>query len=131
LDPKFLSLSEIFQIHQDQVNRFGGDPGIRDLSGLKSALAMPAATFGGEFLHPDIISMAAAYLFHIIGNHPFVDGNKRTGTVAAIVFLSLNAYEFDAPEEDLIDMVLAAASGRSGKEEVTQFIRRWTTKGNI
>jgi death-on-curing protein len=129
LDPKFLSLAEVLQIHQDQVSRYGGDPGIRDLNGLKSALGMPAATYGGDFLHADIFSMAAAYLFHITGNHPFVDGNKRTGTIAALVFLALNDHDFNAPEDDLTDMVMAVASGQLDKSDVTMFIRKWTKPG--
>ena len=124
MDPKFLSLAEVLEIHQDQVTRYGGDPGIRDLNGIKSALGMPAATFGGEILHPDIIAMAAAYLFHITGNHPFVDGNKRTGTVTALVFLDLNEYELSAPEDDLTYMVMAVASGQLDKDEVTRFFRK-------
>ena len=126
--PKFLSFAEVIEIHQDQLARYGGDPGIRDLNGLKSALGTPAATFGGEFLHPDICTMAAAYLFHITGNHPFVDGNKRTGTVAALVFLDLNGYEFNVPEDDLTDMVMAVASGRADKGEVVMFFKKWTVK---
>ncbi|MDF1526557.1 MAG: type II toxin-antitoxin system death-on-curing family toxin [bacterium] len=126
--PKFLSFAEVIEIHQDQLARYGGDPGIRDLNGLKSALGTPAATFGGEFLHPDICTMAAAYLFHITGNHPLVDGNKRTGTVAALVFLDLNGYEFNAPEDELTDAVMAVASGQSGKDEVTEFFRKWTRR---
>ena len=129
LDPKFLSRAEVLQIHQDQVSRYGGDPGIRDLNGLKSALGMPAATYGGDFLHTDIFSMAAAYLFHITGNHPFVDGNKRTGAVAALVFLTLNGYNFIAPEDDFTNMVMALASGQLDKAEATVFIRKWTRRG--
>ena len=128
INPIFLSLAEVLQIHHDQVSRYGGDPGIRELNGLKSALGMPAATYGGEFLHPDIVSMAAAYLFHITGNHSFVDGNKRTGTVAALVFLTLNGYHFNAPEDDLTDMVMAVASGQLDKSSVTLFIRKWSKR---
>ena len=126
MDPKFLSLAEVLQIHQDQVSRYGGDPGIRDLNALKSALGIPAATYGGDFLHTDIFSMAAAYLFHITGNHPFVDGNKRTGTVATLVFLALNGHKFNAPEDDLTDMVMAVAAGQLDKSDIALFIRKWT-----
>ena len=126
MDPKFLSLAEVLQIHQDQVSRYGGDPGIRDLNALKSALGIPAATYGGDFLHTDIFSMAAAYLFHITGNHPFVDGTKRTGTVATLVFLALNGHKFNAPEDDLTDMVMAVAAGQLDKSDIALFIRKWT-----
>jgi len=130
LNPVFLSLAEVLEIHQDQVTRYGGEQGIRDMGGLKSALGMPAATFGGEFLHPDIFGMAAAYLFHICQNRPFVDGNKRTGTVAALVFLDLNGYGFNAPEDDLTDVVMAVASGQMDKHELALFIRQWAIKMN-
>ena len=71
------------------------------------------ATFGGEFLHSTIPSMAAAYLFHICQNHPFVDGNKRTGANAAITFLLINDWEPDFSEDELVDLVLSVASGTS------------------
>jgi death-on-curing protein len=78
-DPVFLTLGEVIEIHRDQIERYGGDPGIRDLSRLQSVLATPVAGFGGRYLHTDLFAMAAAYLFHITQNHPFVDGNKRAG----------------------------------------------------
>ena len=126
MEPHFLTLAEVLEIHQDQIARYGGDPGLRDMGLLKSALGMPAATFGGEFLHTDMFQMAAAYLYHLVKNHPFIDGNKRVGAVAAIVFLTLNGYAFDAPEEDFAEMVLAVARGELDKAEVAVAIRKWT-----
>jgi death-on-curing protein len=126
VDPTFLSLAEVLEIHRDQVARYGGACGIRDIALLKSALGMPPATYGGQFLHTDIYEMAAAYLFHIAQNHPFLDGNKRVGAVAALVFLALNGYDFDAPEDDLADMVLDVARGITGKADVAVFFRRWS-----
>lgn len=123
----FLSLAEILEIHKDQIARYGGATGIRDIELLKSAMGMPPAMYSGAFLHTDIHEMAAAYLFHMVMNHPFVDGNKRTGTVAALVFLILNGYELQAPEDDLANMVIDLASGKISKSDVTLFIRRWTT----
>jgi death-on-curing protein len=73
-DPVFLTLGEVIEIHHDQIERYGGDSGIRDLGLLQSAMAMPAAGFGGRYLHADLCEMAAAYLFHITQNYPFVDG---------------------------------------------------------
>jgi len=126
VDPIFLSLAEVLTIHQDQVNRYGGASGIRDIDLLKSALGMPQATYGGRFLHPNIYEMAAAYLFHLVKNHPFNDGNKRTGAVAALVFLTLNGFDFDALDDDFAKMVLAVAGGEWDKADVTAFIRRFT-----
>jgi death on curing protein len=121
----FLSLSEVLEIHQDQVARYGGSLGVRDLELLKSALGMPMATFGGEYLHTDIFEMTAAYLFHIVKNHPFIDGNKRVGAVAALVFLALNGHDFTAPQEKFADFVLSVAKGGLDKADVTVFIRKW------
>jgi death-on-curing protein len=125
VNPVFLSLGEVLEIHRDQIERYGGDPGIRDLGLLQSALAMPAAGFDGRYLHSDLFAMAAAYLFHIVQNHPFADGNKRTGAVAALVFLSLNGIEIDADEEEFESMVLSVAQGRSDKAAVTEFFRKY------
>lgn len=126
MDPKFLSLGEVLAIHRDQIARYGGSPGIQDMDLVKSAAAMPSATYGGEFLHTDIFEMAAAYLFHIVKNHPFMDGNKRAGAVAALVFLDLNGYDFNAPEDVFAEMVLAVARGEMDKARVAVFIREWS-----
>lgn len=124
----FLNLSEVLEIHQDQVLRYGGSPGIRDLELLKSALGMPAITFGGEYLHTTIYEMAAAYLFHLVKNHPFIDGNKRVGAVAALVFLALNGFDFTAPQDKFTDFVISVAKGDLDKADVVIFIRKWTSK---
>jgi len=124
MSPVFLNLSEVLRIHRDQIERYGGEPGIRDLGLLQSALAMPAAGFGGRFLHNDLFEMAAAYLFHITRNHPFVDGNKRTGAACALVFLELNDIEINASEDELVEIVTAVAEGRAEKEAIADFFRR-------
>ena len=101
--PVFLTFAEAIEIHQYQIAHFGGDLGIREVDLLRSALAMPSATFDGRFLHADLAEMAAAYLFHITEDHPFVDGNKRTGAMAAIIFLDLNGCDFDASDAELTE----------------------------
>lgn len=120
MDPVFLSLDEVLEIHEQQIERYGGSAGIRDPAGLESAVATPQATFGGEFLHPSIPAMAAAYLFHLCQNHAFIDGNKRVGANAAITFLLMNDWDATFGEEELVDLVLSVASGRLGKEALTQ-----------
>lgn len=115
----FLSLDEALEMHQQQIDRYDGPSGIRDSGGLQSALATPQATFDGEYLHRSIPAMAAAYLFHICQNHPFVDGNKRAGAKAAITFLSMNDREPDFEPDDLADLVLSVASGRVDKAALT------------
>jgi len=124
MEPVFLSLAEALEIHRDQVERYGGDPGVRDLALLESALAVPAAGFGGVRLHADLYEMAAAYLFHIVRNHPFVDGNKRVGAVAALVFLSMNGLELRAGERACERLVRDVASGAADKATVTAFMRK-------
>jgi len=123
IEPVFLGLDEVIEIHHDQIQRYGGHPGIRDIDLLKSAIALPAASFGGDYLHTDIYEMAAAYLFHIARNHPFIDGNKRTGAVAAIVFLVMNGIELHADNDNFAEMVLSAAEGKIDKVVVAHFFR--------
>lgn len=125
-EPLFLTFAEIIEIHDYQIAHFSGSAGLRDIELLKSAIGMPSATFGGEYLHPSIIEMAAAYLYHLVENHPFVDGNKRVGAMAALVFLDLNGYDFDAPDQDFTDTVLKVASGKMLKAEITLFFRQHT-----
>lgn len=125
---RFLSLSEVLEIHKDQITRYGGSLGVRDLELLKSALGMPAATFGGKYLHTDIYEMAADYLFHIVKNHLFIDGSKRVGAVSTLVFLALNGYDFTAPQKKFADLVLSVANGELDKADVTVFIRKWAEK---
>ena len=90
MTPVFLALGEVVELHRRMVEEFGGSAEVRDMGLLQSALAMPMAQFGGEYLHPDLAAMGAAYLFHIACNHPFVDGNKRIAATAARVFLKMN-----------------------------------------
>ena len=123
MSPTFLTLPEALEIHRDQLARYGGLDGVRDLGMLLSALAQPRATFGGRFLHGDLFEMAAAYLFHIVQNHPFVDGNKRVGAVAALVFLLMNDQDIDASELEVESLVLAVAKGEIQKLAITEFLR--------
>jgi death-on-curing protein len=123
LRPIFLTLDEVLALHADQLDRYGGDPGLRDAGLLESALSTPRAMFGKAYLHGSVPEMAAAYLFHLVGNHPFVDGNKRTGLAAAIAFLGLNGLWLEADPDELADFVIRVAAGRATKAEVAEFIR--------
>lgn len=122
-EPAFLTFAEVIEIHDYQIENFGGASGLRDIELLKSAIGMPSATFGGTFLHPTIYEMASAYLFHLVENHPFVDENKRVGAMAALVFLDLNGFDFDASDEEFTAMVLRVASGKMLKAEITLFLK--------
>ncbi len=123
----FLTLDEVLAIHGHQVQTYGGAFGIRAVSLLESALAMPAATFDGELLHLTIFEQAAAYLFHLVRNHPFVDGNKRVSLATCLTFLRLNDVRIDASDDELVDVVLGVAEGRSSKAEVAVFLREHAT----
>jgi death-on-curing protein len=124
MPPTFLDLWEVLRIHKDQIERYGGEPGIRDSASLASAVAVARAGTDEGYLHDDMFEMAAAYLWHIVRNHPFVDGNKRTGAVTAVVFLLLNEIRVEASEEDLEALVRDVARGRIGKSEIASFLRQ-------
>ena len=119
----FLTIDEVLAIHRDQIKRYGGSEGVHDWDLLQSAIAMPAATVGGQFLHCDLCEMAAACLFHIVQNHPFIDGNNRVGAVAAYVFLALNDVRLSADNDAYADLVLAVARGETPKSAVAEFFR--------
>ena len=121
--PFFLNLDQVVRLHGELVERYGGIDGTRDIGLLHSAIAMPQASYGGDYLHADIYEMAAAYLYHIVQDHPFLDGNKRTGAAAAIVFLAINGTEVDADEEGLVALTLSVADGKCGKKEIAEFFR--------
>ncbi len=123
-EPAFLTLDEVLGIHADQIRVYGGASGIRDLSLLRSALAMPETTFDGAHLHPSVFEMAAAYLFHLARNHPFVDGNKRTALMCALVFLGLKGQRLLADPDDLYALVDGVAAGDVDKAETSVFLRR-------
>ena len=124
IDPLFLTLDEVLGIHADQIRRYGGRPGLRDLGLLQSAAAIPETTCEGEFLHGTVFEMAAAYLFHLARKHPFVDGNKRTALLSALVFLGLNGQRLDAESGALYELVDGVAAGSVDKAEVSVFFRR-------
>lgn len=120
----FLTTEIIQQIHEDQIQDFGGSLGIRDMGLLESAVATPQAGSGGQYFHTDLFEMAAAYLFHLVKNHPFVDGNKRVGAMAAYAFLELNGKKVRAPEKEFGDIVLGVAEGKLAKSAVAEFFRK-------
>jgi len=120
---RFLTLVEVLSILQDQITRYGGEFGVRDLALLSSAIAVPEATFGGKTLHSDVFEMAAAYAFHICQNHPFVDGNKRVALASALVFLDLNGVSLADPEGRLYSLMMEVAQGKAGKSTVAETFR--------
>ncbi len=123
-DPEFLALDAVLSIHADQIRRYGGATGLRDIALLQSAMAMPETTFDGEYLHATPFDQAAAYLFHLARNHPFVDGNKRTTLMCALVFLGLNGHRLAADADALYSLVDGVADGSIGKSEVSMFLKQ-------
>lgn len=118
---QFLMLDDVVEAHGEQIAYYGGSPGIRDAGLLESALAQAQTTFDGVYLHKDIFEMAAAYLFHLVQNHSFVDGNKRIGLETALVFLTINGQDVAVSDELLVSIVLDAAKGKASKEQIAQF----------
>jgi len=108
---RYISMSQVLQLHSRIIEQSGGAVGILNLEALESALLQPRMTFGGEDLYPALADKASALGFSIIRNHPFVDGNKRTGHAAMEVFLILNGYEIRASVDDLEKVVFGVASG--------------------
>lgn len=121
--PWFLDLDRAIRTHRSLIETYGGVDGVRDVGLLHSAIAMPQASFSGQYLHAELFAMAAAYLYHIVQNHPFLDGNKRTGAAAAIIFLAMNNIEIEADEDGLVELTVSVASGKAGKSEIADFIR--------
>ena len=119
----FLSLAEVIAVHTDQIQRYGGLSGIRDINLLSSAVAMPYASFHGTFLHADIFEMAAAYAFHICQNHPFIDGNKRTAIASSLVFLELSGISIPDPPGKLYEAMILVASGNLRKANFANILR--------
>ncbi|MEG3440008.1 type II toxin-antitoxin system death-on-curing family toxin [Pannus brasiliensis CCIBt3594] len=120
--PKFLSESVVLKIHERQIERFGGSQGVRDRGLLESALAQPRMTFGGELLHPTIAEQAAAYLYHIAMNHPFIDGNKRTAFAVMDTFLRLNCYRLNLDNESAYNLVLRVVERGLDKAELIEYL---------
>jgi death-on-curing protein len=123
----FLTLDDIIESHQNQIDTYGGSYGIRDIGLLESAISQPEASFGGQYLHADIFQMASAYIYHLVMNHPIVDGNKRVGLEAALIFLEINNENLNASDEELVDLVLKTTAGQVGKREIAEFFRSHCT----
>lgn len=111
------------ELHAEAIARFGGLDGVREAALLESAVAAPQASFGGKSPYRDLAEVAAAYLYYLCRNHPFIDGNKRAALGACIVFLRLNGIEPkpDGPEWE--ELVLGITAGSTDREEATARLR--------
>ena len=110
LDPEFLELEDVFELHADSIARYGGDMGVRDRGLIDAAVAVPRQSFGGEYLHKTLFEMAAAYAFHLAESQGFVDGNKRAGLAAATAFLAMNGYDLIEQEDRLYTAMIAISA---------------------
>lgn len=123
-DLVFLDVEDVLDLHAAQLEEFGGGAGLRDRGLLESAVAQPQASIGGDYVHDDLFAMAGAYLFHIVSNHPFVDGNKRAGVLAALVFLDINGVTIGLASDALYELTMGVAEGRVGKAEAAAALKR-------
>ena len=121
---RYITISEVLGIYQHVMQQTGGLIGIRDLGALESALAQPYATFDRQELYPSLAEKAATLGFSLIQNHPFADGNKRTGHAAMETFLALNGHEIDASTEEQVEIILAVASGKLRREGFTEWLAK-------
>ena len=117
----FLNVEDVIDYHNAIIKEFGGAPGIRDMGLLISAVETPKATMFGQDLHVSVFDKAAAYLYHIVMNHPFIDGNKRSGVVVALTFLTANNIEIQFDSFEFEELVVNLAAGHVKKEELAQF----------
>jgi death-on-curing protein len=123
-----LTVAIVREIHAAAIDQFGGSDGVRDTALLESAVAAPQASYGGKSVYADLAEIAAAYLFYLCRNHPFIDGNKRAALGACIVFLRLNGIEPkpDAPEWE--ELTLAVAASVLDRDETTARLRKLLPK---
>ncbi len=122
---RYLTLAEVMDLYRRVMEQSGGAVGILNIAALESALAQPRMTFGGRELYPSIVEKASALGFSLIKNHPFVDGNKRTGHAAIETFLVLNGYEIAAPVDKQERVVLQVASGADCVSQSTASVHRF------
>ena len=120
---RYLSLSEALELHRRIIGQSGGALGVLNLSSLESALAQPRMTFGGKELYPSIVDKASALGYSLIQNHPFLDGNKRTGHAAMELFLVLNGFEIQSSVDEQERTILQVASGKIDRDTFTRWLR--------
>ena len=119
---KILSKQQVLMLHTALIEEFGGIDGVRDIGMLESALSAPFQTFGGEDMYPSLQQKAARLCFGLVKNHPFVDGNKRIGAHAMLVFLALNGIELQHSQSELSDVILQLAAGEIESADLLRWI---------
>lgn len=124
---RYLSLSEILELHERIIVSSGGTAGIRDLGAFESAVAQPHATFAQQDLYPDLPTKATALYFSLVMNHAFVDGNKRIGHAAMETFLMLNGSQIECPVEEQEQVILDLAAGKLDRSAFRDWVSKHTT----
>lgn len=123
-----LTVANVLEVHAEAIGQSGGSARIREMALLESAVAAPQASFGGESVYTDLIEVAAAYLFFLCRNHPFVDGNKRAALGACIVFLRLNGIEPQSDSQSWEDLTLDVAASKLDRDQTNQRLRALISK---
>lgn len=124
---RYLTPEQVLFIHSRLIDEIGGEHGIRDLGLLQSAVSRPQAVFEGNELYPNVHQKAAALLESLVNNHPFVDGNKRTGITSAAMFLKVNNYSLIASNQELETFVLSIASGEQTFDSIVEWLKLHST----
>jgi len=128
MEVNFLNIEEVKLIHFDQIRRYGGLDGLRDEKLLDSAINYPKVTFQNKFLHCDLYHMASAYMYALIKNHPFLDGNKRTGLTVALLFLRYNDISIEATDDELFTITTKVAQSKIKQEDIAIFFKQKSIK---
>ena len=124
---KFVPKNIILYFHEQLIQNYGGQHGIRDNKLFESAIKQPKSTFEGKYLHDSIIKMAAAYGYHLCNNHPFIDGNKRIELITMDVFLQRNGYQINASEKEAYKTMMQLSSGQLSKKDLTAWLKTNTS----
>ena len=119
---RYLSITEVLEIHEQIISSSGGAGGILDIKALESATSQPRITFDQKDLYPDIVAKASSLCFALVMNHPFVDGNKRVGHAAMETFLLLNGYEIGASVDEQERVMIDLAAGKISREDFSKWL---------
>ena len=125
---QFIPIDLVLTIHADLLQRYGGQPGLRDRGLLESALAQPRMTAGRKEIHKTVFEKAAAYGYHVCNNHPFIDGNKRVAFVLMDIFLQKNGWNITSTEEEAYTMMISLASGKLTKAQLAAWLKEHTAQ---
>ena len=125
---QYLTLDEIFAIHESMIDSYGGSHGIRDLGLIQSALGRPVAAFGGVDLYPTIFDKAAALFHSLMFNHAFIDGNKRTTFATTVRFLNKNGYNLEISQKEVVDFPLKVENQHLSLEEIAAWLKNNSKK---